>query len=381
MTSFSTQPPSSKVTPTQTQTHHESLVAHFPVRLLNASLSRHKVASEGCNYAKRRSYFDIEGIKTSTKEATGIKKETWRLFVWLFITQPLYIALARLHGRSFLRSHFGRAFFPHEFNRGVKRALPTLFANLSNWNGELYSDRPPNSSLSALKSSQINQLPNLLAPSLLRAFSVFHKDLTSKGYRISFDWEYIKPSWYYDSFTASLVRPKFIWITFGSAKNAMSTLLPGPVIKRYNSAVFSKLVDEYGDVEPKQQQNRKIIHREMIFEFVYEIKDLKQASGTDGSDPRTTVFPDFQFKSKLMNTGQRVAVDSVVYGFVVEYKVFRISDGIVVEQGFADLDSIAIRMESSYFSNGIFPDDGTWKIADIDSFLISQRIAEEEVDS
>ncbi|KAJ3028784.1 UNVERIFIED_CONTAM: hypothetical protein HDU68_000907 [Siphonaria sp. JEL0065] len=258
-------------------------------------------------------------------------------------------------GKGFLNNRLtdeqGKEFFPRQFQKGVTQALPVLFDRLSGWNGDVDDKK----------------LSPLLTHDLHEAFGNIHRIIHDSGYDLSFKYKSMMGS--LDSSHSFPVVPDHVWLTFGTAKNVTSTLLRGPVVDRKHITVFTRKVTS--PKNPGGALSNRRVFREICFEYVYEPQDL------DGAEEDDSVVPDFQWKRNLMDIGQKVAVDSTVLGSMLSFQLTRLSDGVVVERGDVDLAGMGVRLESSHFCDD-FPDNGAWKIADIDWYFISPRVIEEE---
>ncbi|KAJ3292178.1 hypothetical protein HDU79_001686 [Rhizoclosmatium sp. JEL0117] len=277
------------------------------------------------------------------------------------LLMPFRLQLAQMAGKGFLNNRInadtadGRArdFFPRQFQKGVSQALPTLFNRLSNWNGI-----DDNKSLSPL-----------VTPDLLSAFSKSHKALKASGHSLSFRYKANIAN--LDSTDTFPIFPTNIWLTFGSPQNATSTLFRGPVIDRNHLIIFTRRVNT--PKTPDGPPSDRRVFREICFEYVYEPHELR----SEFDDGKEVVVPDFEWKRSWMDKGAKVGVDSVVSGSTLHYKLTRDIDGVLVEEGHVDLAGMGIRMESSHFIDE-FPDNGVWRIADVDNYLIAPRVLEEE---
>ncbi|KAJ3232996.1 hypothetical protein HDU81_002563 [Chytriomyces hyalinus] len=324
-----------------TSTNTEALLKNYPVRL-------------SPNANPRRGYF-----------------EQYANVAWheRFIMMPFRLKLAEIAGKGFLNNRFGtpssslstpsnqQEFYPNQFKGGVAHAVPALFHRLSGWDGNTES-RP--------------ELSEILMPQLLSLFSQQHAQLAEAGYLINFKWKYGSSNEEVDEDDwEDHVTPKYVWIAFGTPSNATSTLLPGRVTSRYHQVAFTRRVTE--PKKPGGPPADRRIFREICFEYVYEPGDVDEnvESGED--------IPDFNWKRSMMLLGQKVGIDSVVSNAQLEYSVTRASDGEVVDSGSLEMEGMGIRMESSHFVDQ-FPENGSWKIADVDNVLIHARVLEEEAE-
>ncbi|KAJ3200062.1 hypothetical protein HDU83_004937 [Entophlyctis luteolus] len=337
----------------------ENLIRSFPIRLVP-----HRELPE------RRTFYDRISLRPLA------------LYDRLFST-PIFLAFARFISKQLLRQRLsstpllitfegeqepvssGAAAFPAQFQRGVKRAIPALFSRLSYWGGGRLDSNSQQRKQTAL-------LREIVAPDLLQELSAFHSKATDMGVSVSYTWNFVAPSWYNDSPFASLVSVRDVWHVFGTRRDVTGTLLRGlPVAKYHPTAVTRRLLgSEIGEVN----SSKKPLHsfREAFVEFVYCPQEMDADDLHDDGSPTT------DWKRMMVVRGaQRVAVDSKVFGGILEYRISRISDGSLMHAGFADLDSMAIRMESSHFVKE-FGDTETWRIADVDNFLTTQRVVEEE---
>ncbi|KAJ3255664.1 hypothetical protein HDU77_003549 [Chytriomyces hyalinus] len=289
-----------------------------------------------------------------------------------YIMMPFRLKLAEIAGKGFLNNRFGtpssslsspsnqQEFYPHQFKGGVAHAVPALFSRLSGWDGNIES-RP--------------ELSQILTPQLLSLFSKQHAQYSQEGYLINFKFKYTDPvskkGEAVDEDWEDHVTPKYVWIAFGTPSNATSTLLPGTVTSRYHQVAFTRRV-----TEPKKAggalSDRRIF-REICFEYVYEPGDVDE-SVESGED-----IPDFNWKRSMMLLGQKVGIDSVVSNAELECYVTRASNGEIVAQKTLEVEDMAIRMESSHFVDQ-FPENGSWKVADVDNALIFPRVLEEEAE-
>ncbi|KAJ3077414.1 hypothetical protein HDU98_000064 [Podochytrium sp. JEL0797] len=176
--------------------------------------------------------------------------------------------------------------------------------------------------------------------------------------------------WHKNNDAVIVVDPKHFWISFGEQQRVSTTLLRGPIVNRYHTVAFTR------DVVTNELQTQKdlAIFREICFEYICKRGDLIDDEDSDAVMDR---LPDFQWKRDIMLQGQRVAVDSTVSGATIEYKLSKLDSGEVVESGELDVEGMSVRMESSHFVQE-FPENGTWKVADLDNFLIYPRVLEEE---
>ncbi|TPX73811.1 hypothetical protein CcCBS67573_g04921 [Chytriomyces confervae] len=289
------------------------------------------------------------------------------------LMMPFRLKLAEMAGKGFLNSRFeddsGREFYPRQFQKGVQRAIPSLFNLLSGWDG--ISDE--------------KRLKTVLSSHLYAEFSKQHQRIHAQGYSILFNWRYLNFRWTHEKPDESPIRPQNVWITFGNPRNATSTLLTGPVTMRNHSTVFTRRVEadvvgvEGGAKKPVMKQRR--VFREICFEYVYTPSDFQADEGMEVGEDGQVVdgLLSFETKREMMDMGQKVAVDSKVAGGVLDYVIVRNSDGATMSSGEVDLDGMGVRLETTYFTDE-FPDDGRWKVADIDNYLTYPRVLEEEMD-
>ncbi|KAI8607642.1 hypothetical protein BC830DRAFT_1086776 [Chytriomyces sp. MP71] len=312
--------------------------------------------SEGARETvRRRGYFD-----------EGAPRATW---MERHLLMPFRLRLADIAGAGFLNNRFDseREFYPFLYSRGVGHALPVLFQQLSGWDGSHHS-----------------HLKGLLTPQLYALLAGHHAALAQQGLALQFDWKYThqldedsSPPDQRDVDLAEYVTPKYVWITFGSEENATSTLLMGPVTSRYHLVAFIRRITTPSTTSATSSSDRvrnRRLFREICFEYAYEPGDVSRAVA-DGEE-----VPDFAWKRKQMLLGQVVGIDTKVHDAKLAYRLIRQDDSSVVEQGIVDYtgdDAFSLRMESSHFMD-TFPEDGLWRVADLDSFLVYPRLVEEE---
>ncbi|KAI9342301.1 hypothetical protein BDR26DRAFT_859563 [Obelidium mucronatum] len=317
----------------------KQLIASYPIRLYPAEI-------------ERRNYFDFPAPNASLFER--------------LVSLPVRLLLARFAGKTFLNLCFktdsGKPFYPRQFQKGVSQALPTLFDRLSGWDGTTTNSNMYNN----------NNLTKIMTPTLLDSFSKIHGLITESGHSISFRYDSFIAGSFLDTNTGAFpVAPDNIWITFGTFKNATSTLLRGPVVDRDDSVMFTRRIAASNTNRNNNTQGTHV-WRDVCLECVYN-------DGGLGED--FEFIPPWQVPSVRLSDasmGRRVAVDSTVLASMLSFEVTRLEDGVVVESGDVDLAGMGIRMESSHFVGKEFPDNGVWKIADVDHYLISPRVVEEE---
>ncbi|KAI8614921.1 hypothetical protein BC830DRAFT_1168992 [Chytriomyces sp. MP71] len=314
------------------------LLASHPVRLCRASAR------------DRQRYFALHPAHSvSTRER------------WL--VAPLRLRLARMAGARFLDTRVDPGFFPSQFQRGVQRALPTLFETLSTWNG----------SRASRKGIALQQM---LAPPLLAHLQHTHAALHASGHTLHLNWRYLPFRWSHERPDDSPVHPTHIWLTFGEPALASSTLLAGPLSHQDGWAIHTRRVAQDAHIKPLKQRR---VFREICFEYVYRPHDLPEQDLTwtvDGTDILDSLLS-FQTKRDIMDMGTRVGIDSTVSGGLLDYVLTRNVDGVVVASGELDMDGMGVRMESTHFVDE-FPDEGKWRVADLDDYFVSQRVEEED---
>ncbi|KAJ3028785.1 UNVERIFIED_CONTAM: hypothetical protein HDU68_000908 [Siphonaria sp. JEL0065] len=283
------------------------------------------------------------------------------------ILMPLRLKMAATAGAGFVNNRFGTPsssqpeakeapdFFPGQFEDGVRYALPALIKRLSGWDGEL-------------DSTQGAGLRACIAEPLLSELAKAHKALLKEGVVPNFTWKE------HDDEDGLVVTPKHFWITFGADNMATSTLLRGPITSRYHLVAFTRKVNTPRVAGSNIPTERKIF-REICFEYVYSPGELE--GDEDAEDGVMQAIPGFDWKRKVMLLGQVLAIDAEVSNASLDYSLLRIADGAIVASGSVDLDGMSLRMETSHFIQE-FPEDGTWKVADLDNFLIHPRVLEEE---
>ncbi|KAI9342368.1 hypothetical protein BDR26DRAFT_859690, partial [Obelidium mucronatum] len=289
----------------------KQLIASYPIRLYPAEI-------------ERKNYFDFPAPNASLFER--------------LVSLPVRLLLARFAGKTFLNLCFktdsGKPFYPRQFQQGVSQALPTLFDRLSGWDGTT-----TNSNI---------------------------------GHSISFRYDSFIAGSFLDTNTGAFpVAPDNIWITFGTFKNATSTLLRGPVVDRDDAVMFTRRIAASNTNRNNNTQGTHV-WRDVCLECVYNDEGL----GEDFEFIPPWQVPSVRLSDASM--GRRVAVDSTVLASMLSFEVTRLEDGVVVESGDVDLAGMGIRMESSHFVGKEFPENGVWKIADVDHYLISPRVVEEE---
>ncbi|KAI9342302.1 hypothetical protein BDR26DRAFT_859565 [Obelidium mucronatum] len=332
----------------------KELLANYPIRLLDLSESR-------------RGYFEqFPGAPWHERS----------------ILMPMRLKMAFTAGTGFINGRFGTPstlhpeakdspdFFPDQFQDGVKYALPAVIERLSGWDGDL-------------QSPQGLSLRTCVADGLLTELSKAHQGLFKECVILNLKWNHNKTK--EDAGEGLNVTPKHFWITFGEEHMATSTLLRGPVTSRYHLVAFTRKIitkPTAGKLRPSSSNGLQIplerkIFREICFEYVYEPGELE--GDEDAEHGVMAAIPDFQWKRKVMMLGQVLAIDSDVSGSDMKlgYSLTQVSDGAVVASGSVDLDGISVRMETSHFVKE-FPEDGSWKVADLDNFLIHPRVLEEE---
>ncbi|KAJ3106144.1 hypothetical protein HDU97_006961 [Phlyctochytrium planicorne] len=232
-------------------------------------------------------------------------------------------------------------YFPTAFMEAPKFAMSTLFEQLSGWDG---SD----------KAAEERGLHALLKPQIYEKFRRAHQELNENGCVLTLS---LKPE-------EDPVRIKGIWITFGPRELATSTVLRGPIKKRYSTFAFTRRATNH-------LGNSMLIFREEVFEYCM----------TPGAAAELAVLPNYSTKNQVVGKGQVVGVDVEFEGTVS----FQVSRKVEVDgsgkQGELILkDNVQrlcrSRLESTFFDDE-FPDDGAWLFADVDNYIVSDRVKEE----
>ncbi|KAJ3216139.1 hypothetical protein HDU67_009866 [Dinochytrium kinnereticum] len=219
-------------------------------------------------------------------------------------------------------------YFPDKFLEAPKLALPALLSRLSGWDG-VKDDRG---------------LASIVKPPLYEKFRSAHRRLAEAGCSLKMSMMPVEES----------SKVMGVWITFGDEGIATSTLLKGPLLRRYSRFAFTRrATNEHGKAV--------VVFREEVFEYcTTELEGI----------------PTYATKNSLVSKGHLVGVDVQMDAKVL----FELKDG---EGNVLVRDEVvrpfASRFETTFFRDE-FPEDGRWLVADVDSFLIDRRVREELVE-
>ncbi|KAJ3118217.1 hypothetical protein HDU96_003257 [Phlyctochytrium bullatum] len=234
-------------------------------------------------------------------------------------------------------------YFPEGFLKAPPVVLPLLASKLSGWDG------------SDAELAQRN-LDRLIKPGLLERLRASHKRIAAAGCTLELS---IRPT---EDAASTGGRADRVWITFGAEDLATSTLLRGPVVNRFSRFAFTRRATNH-------LGKTMVVFREEVFEYCM---------------PSFDQLPSYAQKSHVVEQGHVIGVDVVMDATVS----FQLRKRAVSGSAEADADEeevlvedsvtrpVACRFETTYFE-GEFPADGRWMIADLDSYIINQRIREE----
>ncbi|KAJ3292636.1 hypothetical protein HK104_005131 [Borealophlyctis nickersoniae] len=211
---------------------------------------------------------------------------------------------------------------------GTPIAVESVFDRLSGWDGSAAQEEE-------------RGLDAVLSPTLLDRFRHSHKELSEAGLEVELTVE---------KFNADAVV-KDIWLTMGPSRLITSTLMSGPVLRRYSPLKLTKrLTDDY------------LLYREATFEYIL----ARSAVPEWESSP-----PALKTRLEGRKKGQRVAFDMMVD--VTLRVVLKTKSGEVVKRKKMKRP-LNVRLETDHFKE-LF--DVPMRVADIDYALQSERVASE----
>ncbi|KAJ3416600.1 hypothetical protein HDV05_000882 [Chytridiales sp. JEL 0842] len=267
----------------------------------------------------------------------------WPWYERLFLAS-FRMSFARAAGTAFLNNRFGAGYVPLQLVQGAKLAASSVVDGVSGWDG-------------SVESAEERGLDRILTPSLYQNFAKAHQELDRRGVYLELEID-----------VGALWGVKDIYISFGSKGLVDSTLLPGKIIDRIHTTTFTQLVPKLDSKPPRR------ILRELTFEYISPASNYVERD-------------DIESKRELMVEGQRVAatiefpdaeITSRFYAKSIDITSFTSKKGeLIMEESVRR--PFRMRLESSHFQER-FPEDGEWRVADVDDLLVEQRILQEEME-